>query len=88
VERDFHDAYFLVSEVPETSLAELGMAGYEVRTRALWAASMLAEGGKATIAATRQMVRLRTADSQRAAEAAVRRDAARVLGQMSEGPLG
>ncbi len=87
VERDFHDAYLVISEVPETLLVELGVAGYEVRARAARAVSLLAEGNEATIAAARQMVRLRTADTQRAAEAAVRRDAARLQKRLSEASL-
>jgi hypothetical protein len=75
VERDYHDAYLLISTTPHVVVAELNMAEPEVRRRARDAITKLAVGGEATAAAARQMVRLRTAESQRAAEAAVRRAA-------------
>jgi hypothetical protein len=78
VERDFHDAYLLISEVPDAVVETYGNARYEVRTRALNAISQLTQGEEATMAAARQMVRLGTADSARTAEAAVRRDAIRM----------
>lgn len=78
VERDFHDAHLLLSAVPDAVAADLVTAGYEVRRRALDAISQLAAGGDATAAAARQMVRLDVADSQRLAEATVRRAAVRM----------
>jgi hypothetical protein len=84
VERDFHDAYLLVSSTPETLVEELARADYEVRTRAADAVFRLAAGGDATAAAGRQMVRLRTTASQREAEAAVRRAAVRMQRRLNE----
>jgi hypothetical protein len=78
VERDYHDAYLLISAAADAVVADLEVAEYEVRTRALDAIAQLAAGGEATAAAARQMVRLRTADSQRTAEAAIRRAASRI----------
>jgi len=78
VERDFHDAYLLVSEVPKAVIETYGNARYEVRERALDAISQLTQGEEATRAAARQMVRIGAADSVRTAEAAVRRDAIRI----------
>ncbi len=75
VERDYHDAYLLLSAVPDLIVADLEAAGHEVSLRALDAITQLAAGGDATAAAARQMVSLGTADSQRAAEAVVRRAA-------------
>lgn len=83
VERDYHDAHLLTSTVPETLVEEFGYAEYEVRTRATDAITQLADGGVATQAAARQMVRLRTERSQRLAEANVRRAANRVLRQLN-----
>ena len=79
VERDYHDAYLLVSTVPEALAEELGYAQYEVRTRAIDAVTQLSENSVATLAAARQMVRLRVESSQRIAEANVRRAANRML---------
>lgn len=78
VERDFHDAHLLLFATPDVVAADLVTAGYEVRRRALDAISQLAAGDEATAAAGRQMVRLNVADSQRLAEAAVRRAAVRM----------
>jgi hypothetical protein len=77
-ERDFHDAYLLVSEVPDAVVNDLAVAGYEVEKRASRAIAQLADGGGATQAAARQMVRLRAVDTQREGEAAVRRAAVRI----------
>jgi hypothetical protein len=79
VERDYHDAYLLISAVPHALAEELSRAEYEVRTRAIDAVGQLSEGGIATVAAGHQMVRLRVAPSQRVAEANVRRAANRML---------
>jgi hypothetical protein len=78
VERDYHDAYLLISAVPGDVATYLEIAEHEVRQRAADAIAQLAAGGDATIAAARQMVRLQTAESQRTAEAAVRRAAVRL----------
>lgn len=78
VERDFHDAYLLISAAPDAVVAELNLAEHEVRRRAIDAISQLAAGDEVTAAAARQMVRLRIAESQRAAEAEVRRAAVRI----------
>lgn len=78
VERDFHDAYLLISAAADAVVAELMLAEHEVRQRAIDAISQLATDDETTAAAARQMVRLRTADSQRAAEAVVRRAAVRI----------
>jgi hypothetical protein len=75
VERDYHDAFLLISAAPDVVVAELSLADHEVRRRASDAISQLAAGDDATAAAARQLVRLRAAESQRAAEAAVRRAA-------------
>jgi hypothetical protein len=75
VERDFHDAYLLITAVPHAIIDELAVATHEVRQRAVDAAEQLASGGEATQAAARQAVRLRAADTQRRAEAQVRRAA-------------
>jgi len=77
VERDYHDAYVLISAVPDTLLADFGRAEHEVRARGMDAIEQLAAGNEATAAAARQMVRLRVATSQRSAEATVRRAANR-----------
>jgi hypothetical protein len=65
----------LISAAPDVVVAELNLAEHEVRRRARDAITKLVAGGEATAGAARQMVRLRTAESQRAAEAAVRRAA-------------
>jgi hypothetical protein len=78
VERDFHDAYLLLSATPDVVAADLATAGYEVRRRVRDAVAQLAAGDEATAAAGRQMVRLDVADSRRLAEAAVRRAAVRM----------
>ena len=78
VERDYHDAYLLISAVPDIVVTDLEAAGYEVRQRALDAVSQLAAGKRATIAAARQMMSLGVADSQRAGEEAVRRAAVQI----------
>lgn len=83
VERDYHDAYLLVSTVPEALAEEFRQAEYEVRTRAIDAATQLSEGGVATVAAAGQMVRLHVESSQRIAEANVRRAADRLLTRLS-----
>lgn len=78
VERDYHDAYLLISTVPRTLLEEFAYADYEMRTRATDAITQLAEGGVATQAAAREMVRMRVEQSQRVAEANVVRAANRM----------
>jgi hypothetical protein len=75
IERDYHDAYLLIANVPDALRTDYAHADQEVRTRAMGAVRQLAAGDEATIAAARQMVRLRAAASQRVAEAAVRRAA-------------
>jgi hypothetical protein len=79
VERDYHDAYLLISTVPDTIAEEFVSAEYELRTRARDAIAQLAGGGIATQAAAREMVRLRVEQSQRIAEANVRRAANRMI---------
>jgi hypothetical protein len=79
VERDYHDAYLLTSVIPEELMADLTRAEHEVRSRATDALEQLGAGEAATIAAARQMVRLGDANSQRSAEASVRRAAGRAL---------
>jgi len=83
VERDFHDAYLLISAAADFVVAEMASAEHEVRQRAGDAISQLAAGDEVTAAAARQMVRLSTADSQRTAEAAVRRAAVRIQQQLN-----
>jgi hypothetical protein len=78
VERDYHDAYLLISAAAEIVVQEFKVAEHEVRKRGLEAVSSLAGGGEGTQAAARQMVRLLTASTQRAAEAEVQR-AARLI---------
>lgn len=78
VERDYHDVYLLLAGAPDTIVSQLGLADYEVRTRTLAAITQLADGGPATIAAARQMLRLGAAASQQSAEADVRRVATRL----------
>jgi hypothetical protein len=73
----------LISAAPDVVVAELKVAEHEVRRRASDAISRLAPGDEATAAAGRQMVRLRTGESQRAAEAAVRRAAALIQRRLS-----
>jgi hypothetical protein len=75
VERDYHDAYLLLSGVIDELRADFERAEHEVRVRVIDAATQLMTGGVATIAAARQMVRLGEAQSQRTAEAIVRRSA-------------
>jgi hypothetical protein len=86
VERDFHDAYLLISAAVDAVVADLGIAETEVRKRANDAIAQLGAGNAATIAAAHQMVRLRSADSQRAAEAEVRRAAARIQQRLDPVP--
>jgi hypothetical protein len=86
VERDFHDAYLLISAAADAVVADLGIAGTEVRKRANDAIAQLGAGNAATIAAAHQMVRLRGADSQRTAEAEVRRAAARIQQRLDPMP--
>jgi hypothetical protein len=78
VERDFHDAFLLISGVPNSLVDELRVAGHEVRHRAADAIAQLAAGANATAAAGRQMVRLGDSSTQRVAEAEVRRAASRI----------
>jgi hypothetical protein len=80
VERDFHDAYLLISAATDDVVAEFRVAEHEVRQRVQDAIVQLTAGGDATAAAARQMVRLRTASSQRRGEAAVRRAAVGIQG--------
>jgi hypothetical protein len=75
VERDYHDAYLLISAVPEEVVATMATAEYEVTTRANDAITQLASGGNATAAAGRQLVALGGAATQRGAEAIVKRAA-------------
>lgn len=84
VERDYHDAYILISTVQDALADEFGRAEYEVRTRAIDAISQLSQGGVATIAAARQIVRLRVERSQRTAEANVKRTANYALDRLQE----
>jgi hypothetical protein len=84
VERDYHDAYLLISAVPDALLEEFAYAEHEVRTRATDAVTRLAGDGAATQAAGREMVRLRVAGSQRVAEANVRRAASRMIARLRE----
>ena len=84
VDRDFHDAYLLIASVPDRVVDDMMVGGYEVRTRASDAIDQLAGGGHATQAAGRQIVRLRAADTQREAEAAVRRAAARIQRRIAD----
>jgi hypothetical protein len=84
VERDFHDAYLLISAVPDVLVAEFAVASYEVRQRASDAVAQLVSGGHATQAAARQMVRLRAARTQREAEAAIRRSAMRIQERLAD----
>lgn len=78
VERDFHDAYLLITAVPDAIVDELAVATPEVRQRAANAVAQLGSGGEATQAAARQMMRLRAAGTQRAAEARIRRAAVQI----------
>jgi hypothetical protein len=84
IERDYHDAYLLIANVPGALSADYRHAEHEVRTRAMDAITQLAAGNEATITAARQMVRLRAATSQRVAEAAVRRAANQAQKLLSE----
>lgn len=84
-ERDFHDAYLLISRLPEAVLGDMTVGGHELRTRAVDAVDQLAAGGNATQAAARQIVRLRDIDTQREAEAAVRRAAVRIRRRIAGG---
>jgi hypothetical protein len=84
VERDFHDAYLLVSAAGDALVEELAAAEHEVRKRAGQAIAALAAGSDATQVAARQMVRLGSAPSQRVAEADVRRAATRLQRRMDE----
>jgi hypothetical protein len=83
VERGFHDAYLLISQVPDAVLADLALAEYEVKRRSTDAISLLATGAEETAAAARQIVRLDNTHSQRAAETEVRRAAVRIQRRMS-----
>lgn len=47
VERDYHDAYLLISAVPDALLADFGRAEHEVRARAIDAIEQLAAGNEA-----------------------------------------
>lgn len=86
VERDYHDAHLLLLGVIDELHAEFQRAANEVRVRALDAAAQLMAGGDATIAAARQMARLGDAESQRVAEAIVRRAARHAHGLLTSGP--
>ncbi|HET9719807.1 MAG TPA: hypothetical protein VFP55_07005 [Solirubrobacteraceae bacterium] len=77
LERDYHDAYLLLSGVIDEIDAEFQRAEHAVKIRATDAAAQPMAGGNATVAAGRQMGRLGDAGSQRAAEATVRRSARR-----------
>jgi hypothetical protein len=63
---------------------EFQRAEHEVKVRAIDAAAQLMAGRNATVAAGRQMVRLGDAESQRAAEATVRRSARRAHGLLTD----
>jgi len=76
-ERDFHDVYLLATHVREDLAADYARAEYEVRARVRRALNELGAGGDATVAAARQSVRLGEAETQRQAEAAVRRASVR-----------
>lgn len=86
VERDYHDAYLLLSGGIDELCANFERADHEVRVRVIDAATQLMTGEVATIATARQMVRLGDAESQRAAEAIVRRSARRAHGLLSDIP--
>ncbi len=77
-ERDYHDAYLLLDEVPDEVVAELRTAEWEVQQRAGKAVALLSADPDAVAAAGRQMVRLGGAPTQRQAEARVRRAAMRM----------
>jgi hypothetical protein len=85
VERDYHDAYLLISAAADAVVTELTSAEHEVRQRSLTAISQLAAGEAATLAAARQIVKLGTAPSQRAAEDAVRRAAVQIQRRLDDG---
>jgi hypothetical protein len=65
--------------VPGDVQAELQAAGHEINQRARRSIQALGAGGEATAAAGREMLRLAAAETQREAEAMVRRAALRML---------
>lgn len=73
VQRDYHDAFLLIDAVGGDVVREWRMAGHEIRELARRAITTLGEGGDATAAAGREMIRLGQAASQRQAETRVRR---------------
>lgn len=79
VQRDFHDAFLLIDAVQEDVVREWRTAGHEIRERARRAITTLGDGGDATAAAGREMVRLGQTANQRQAETRVRRAAASAL---------
>lgn len=84
VERDYHDAFLLMTAGSAAVLGELNEAESEVRRRVERAATLLAGDGEETAAAGRQMFRMDQAASQRLAEAAVRRGAARFAQELQK----
>jgi len=78
VERDYHDAFLLVSAAADQVVAAFASAGHEVRQRALRAVAALQDGGEPTAAAARQMVLLGDERTVRRAEAVVRRAAGEI----------
>jgi hypothetical protein len=83
VDRDYHDAYLMIESVPADVQAELRVAGYEINRRARRAIEALAAGDEATAAAGREMLSVGGAESQRGAEAVVRRAARRMQRMMT-----
>lgn len=74
VDRDFSDATLLLDKLGEEIAREVD-SSHQIRRRVLRAAQTLSETEDATVAAAREMVRSGYADTQPAAEAAVRRAA-------------
>jgi hypothetical protein len=79
VQRDFHDAFLLIDAVRDDVIREWRIAGHEIRERGRRAITALSDGGDATAAAAREMVRLGEAESQRQAETRVQRVARSTL---------
>ena len=88
VERDYHDAYLLLDEVPDHVVAELRTAEWEVRERASKAIALLSSDPDAIAAAGRQLVQLGGAPTQREAEARVRRAATRMARRLKGAATG
>jgi hypothetical protein len=79
VQRDFHDAFLLIDAVRDDLIREWRIAGHEIREHGRRAITALSDGGDATAAAAREMVRLGEAESQRQAETRVQRVARSTL---------